>query len=67
MATAPGGRAAVIVPEGLLFGSSTGHVELRRKLCEDFELLAVVSRDASRRPPQEIHYEAREPGTAERF
>ncbi|MDD5198390.1 MAG: class I SAM-dependent DNA methyltransferase [Terrimicrobiaceae bacterium] len=40
---APGGRAAVIVPEGLLFGSSTGHVELRRKLCEDFELLAVIS------------------------
>lgn len=40
---APGGRAAVIVPEGLLFGSTTGHVELRRKLCENFELLAVVS------------------------
>ena len=40
---APGGRAAVIVPEGLLFGSTSGHVELRRKLVEDFELLAVVS------------------------
>jgi type I restriction enzyme M protein len=40
---APGGRAAVIVPEGLLFGSTTGHVEIRRKLVEDFELLAVVS------------------------
>ena len=40
---APGGRAAVIVPEGLLFGSTDCHIELRRKLVEDFELLAVVS------------------------
>jgi type I restriction enzyme M protein len=38
---APGGRAAVIVPEGLLFGMAG--VELRRKLVEDFELLAVIS------------------------
>lgn len=40
---APGGRAAVVVPEGLLFGSTAGHVELRRKLIEEFDLLAVVS------------------------
>jgi type I restriction enzyme M protein len=40
---APGGRAAIVVPEGLLFGSTAGHVELRRKLLEDFEFLAVVS------------------------
>ena len=40
---APGGRAAVVVPEGLLFGSTKAHVELRRKLIEEFELLAVVS------------------------
>ncbi len=40
---APGGRCAVIVPEGLLFGSTSAHVELRRKLVEEFELLAVVS------------------------
>ena len=42
-ALAPGGRCAVIVPEGLLFGSTSAHVELRRKLIEDFDLLAVVS------------------------
>jgi type I restriction enzyme M protein len=42
-ALAPGGQCAVIVPEGLLFGSTSAHVELRRKLVEDFELLAVVS------------------------
>ena len=42
-ALAPGGQGAVVVPEGLLFGSSTAHVELRRKLVEDFDLLAVVS------------------------
>jgi len=42
-ALAPGGRCAVIVPEGLLFGSTSAHVELRRKIVEEFELLAVVS------------------------
>jgi len=42
-ALAPGGRCAVVVPEGLLFGSTSAHVELRRKLVEDYDLLAVVS------------------------
>src|SRR5882724_7237521 len=40
---APGGRCAIIVPEGALFGSTSAHVELRRKLMNDFELLAVIS------------------------
>ena len=40
---APAGRCAIIVPEGLLFGSTDAHVELRRKLVEDYELLAVIS------------------------
>lgn len=40
---AKGGRCAVVVPEGLLFGSTGAHTELRQKLVEDFELLAVVS------------------------
>jgi type I restriction enzyme M protein len=38
----PGGRAAVIVPDGVLFGSSTAHRELRRMLVEDQKLDAVV-------------------------
>jgi type I restriction enzyme M protein len=42
-ALAPGGTCAVVVPEGLLFGSTGAHVELRRKLVEDYDLLAVVS------------------------
>ncbi|MCB9365897.1 MAG: SAM-dependent DNA methyltransferase [Calditrichaeota bacterium] len=42
-ALAPGGTCAVVVPEGLLFGSTSAHIELRRKLVEDFELLAVIS------------------------
>lgn len=42
-ALAPGGRCAVVVPEGLLFGSTKAHVELRRKVVEDYDLLAVVS------------------------
>ena len=40
---APGGRCAVVVPEGLLFGSTAAHKALRKKLIEDFDLLAVVS------------------------
>ena len=39
----PGGRAAVIVPNGVLFGSSKAHKELRRILVEDQKLDAVVS------------------------
>ena len=38
----PGGRAAVIVPDGVLFGSSTAHKTLRRILVEDQKLDAVV-------------------------
>lgn len=38
----PGGRAAVIVPDGVLFGSSTAHKELRRMLVEDQKLDAIV-------------------------
>jgi len=40
---APGGRCAVVVPEGALFGSSNAHKSLRQKLVRDFEILAVVS------------------------
>ena len=39
----PGGRAAVIVPDGVLFGSSKAHKELRRLLIEEQKLDAVIS------------------------
>lgn len=38
----PGGRAAVIVPEGVLFGSSVAHKTLRRMLVEAQKLDGVV-------------------------
>src|SRR5262245_3806141 len=38
----PGGRAAVIVPDGVLFGSSKAHKELRRILVENQKLDAVI-------------------------
>ena len=38
----PGGRAAVIVPDGVMFGSSKAHKELRKILVEDQKLDAVV-------------------------
>src|SRR5579859_3586931 len=38
-----GGRAAVIVPDGVLFGSSNAHKTLRRILIEDQKLDAVIS------------------------
>src|SRR5207302_7190360 len=39
----PGGRAAVIVPDGVLFGSSNAHKTLRKILVEDQKLDAVIS------------------------
>jgi type I restriction enzyme M protein len=39
----PGGRAAVIVPDGVLFGSSTAHQTLRKHLMDDNQLEAVIS------------------------
>jgi type I restriction enzyme M protein len=38
----PGGRAAVIVPEGVLFGSTGAHKEIRRVLVDEHKLDAVV-------------------------
>jgi|GEM_PF-191583 len=38
-----GGRAAVIVPDGVLFGSSNAHIEIRRRLIEENRLDGVVS------------------------
>ncbi|WP_433551753.1 type I restriction-modification system subunit M [Micromonospora zamorensis] len=38
----PGGQAAVIVPDGVLFGSSKAHKEIRRMLVDDHKLDAVV-------------------------
>lgn len=39
----PGGRAAVIVPDGVLFGSSKAHKEIRREIIENNKLEAVIS------------------------
>lgn len=38
-----GGRAAVVVPDGVLFGSSNAHKDVRRLLVEDHQLNAVIS------------------------
>ncbi len=38
----PGGRAGIIVPEGVIFQSQKAHTQLRRMLVEDY-LVAVVS------------------------
>ena len=39
----PGGRAAVVVPDGVLFGSSKAHKELRKLLVDGHKLDAVIS------------------------
>ncbi len=39
----PGGRCACIVPDGVLFGSSKAHQELRRTLVEEQKLDAIIS------------------------
>lgn len=38
----PGGRAAVIVPDGVLFGSSTAHKAIRKMLVEEHKLDGIV-------------------------
>src|SRR6185369_16006337 len=38
-----GGRAAVIVPDGVLFGSSNAHVDIRKKIIEENQLDGVIS------------------------
>lgn len=38
-----GGRAAVIVPDGVLFGSSNAHKTIRQKLVDEHKLDAVIS------------------------
>jgi len=38
-----GGRAGVIIPDGVLFGSSSAHKTLRKNLLEKNELKAVIS------------------------
>ena len=42
-----GGRAAVVVPDGVLFGATTAHRELRRQLLFENVLEAVVSLPAN--------------------
>lgn len=39
----PGGRAAVIVPDGVLFGSSKAHKKIRQEIVEKNKLEAVIS------------------------
>lgn len=38
-----GGRAAVIVPDGVLFGSSKAHLQIRKQLIDKHKLQAVIS------------------------
>jgi type I restriction enzyme M protein len=39
----PGGRAAIVVPDGVLFGSSNAHKTLRKMLIDEQKLDAVIS------------------------
>lgn len=38
-----GGRCACIVPDGVLFGSSKAHVQLRKEIVENNQLKAIIS------------------------
>lgn len=38
-----GGRAAVIVPDGVLFGSSKAHVQIRKEIIDGHQLKAIIS------------------------
>jgi len=38
-----GGRACVIVPDGVLFGTSNAHTTIRKKLIDEQKLVAIIS------------------------
>lgn len=38
-----GGRAAVIIPDGVLFGSSKAHLQIRKEIIDNQKLQAVIS------------------------
>jgi type I restriction enzyme M protein len=39
----PGGRAGIIFPNGILFGDTNSHIEVKRRLLKEFDLQAVVN------------------------
>jgi type I restriction enzyme M protein len=39
----PGGRAGIIFPNGILFGDTGSHIEVKRRLLKEFDLKAVVT------------------------
>lgn len=39
----PGGRAAIIVPDGVLFGSSNAHKAIRKEIIDNNKLEAIIS------------------------
>ncbi len=39
----PGGRAGIIFPNGLLFGDTTSHAEVKKRLLQECDLQAVVT------------------------
>lgn len=42
----PEGKAAIVVPEGLLFGSTGAQLKLRKLLVEEFNILGIISMPA---------------------
>jgi type I restriction enzyme M protein len=39
----PGGRAGIIFPNGILFGETTSHTQVKQRLLAEFDLQAVVT------------------------
>jgi type I restriction enzyme M protein len=39
----PGGRAGIVLPNGILFGDTNTHVEVKKRLLAEFDLQAVVT------------------------
>ena len=39
----PGGRAGIIFPNGILFGDTNSHIEVKHRLLKEFDLQAVVN------------------------
>ena len=46
-----GGRCAVIIPDGVLFGSSNAHKQIREEIIANHKLDAVISMPSGQRDP----------------
>ena len=52
----PGGRAAVILPDGFLFGTDNAKLNIKKKLLHEFNLHTIIRLAGQRLFPLYLHH-----------